>query len=111
MAACIDECAADASNGDAAARAANSSAETCAKACTGTAAKKFEEVSKGCAKMKSTNCKQGKDCSLTCSADDSSCEKKVKKCVKEFDECEECANEVDDSKNSVKKVGRELNKW
>ncbi len=106
MEACITECGASPET-----RAANPAEATCATTCAGTAAKKFDEVSKGCAKMKSTKCKQGKDCSKTCEADDKSCEKKVEKCLKEFEECEDCVDEVEDSKKSVKKVGKELNKW
>ncbi len=96
---------------DATARSAATGAAACAFSCAETAADKFDEVSNKCAKMKSTNCKKGNDCSKTCEADDKSCEKKVKKCLNEFEECEDCADEVEDSKKSVKKVGSELNKW
>lgn len=112
MAACIDECVAFASNGDTAARAAIESGEAqCATSCTTTAAKKFEEVSKDCEKMKSTHCKRGKDCDLVCEDDDRDCFKKKEECEDDFDDCEECEDELEKAEKSVKKVGNELQKW
>ena len=110
MAACVDECYGIASD-DPAAREALSGEAACAISCAETSAEEFEEVSKDCAKMKSTNCKKGKDCDLECADGDSSCEKKVKKCEEEFEDCEDCADEVEDLEKSVKKVARAYDEW
>lgn len=135
MEACVTDCYAVASNGDAAVKSALDSSipKSCAVSCTEDAASRFRPVSSSCDSKKSYKCSkcddesecdefkpEKPDADATASEidEEKDMEKKYKKCIKEIKKCENelsdcknCAREVSRARSSVKRISREFDKW